>query len=226
MHTLYFGHTDPLVEIMNTPAVFYIAIALISSYLIGSLPTAYVVGRLVRGIDIRQVGSRNMGAMNVFYNVGIAAGLLVLAVDIGKGAAAVFLAYWLGLPLIVQLIAGALVVIGHAFPVWLRFRGGKGGATCIGVLAFLIPWASPFYLALFLILLFVTHFPTLSYSLAFVCFPIVAWLEYHSATLIIYSIVLLLIPGMMYIPRIKEIYAAGGGRWGRFFVRSSLKERL
>jgi len=99
----YIWHVDLLVETMSIPVVFNIAIALISSYLIGSLPTAYVVGRLVRGIDIRRVGSRNMGAMNVFYNVGIAAGLLVLAVDIGKGAAAVFLAYWLGLPLMVQL---------------------------------------------------------------------------------------------------------------------------
>ncbi len=211
---------------MNIATLYTVAIALTSSYLIGSLPTAYMVGRLAKGIDIRQVGSRNMGAMNVFYNVGIVAGIVVLAVDIGKGAAAVFLTHWLGLPLIIQLFSGAVVVLGHAFPVWLKFHGGKGGATCIGVLAFLVPWASPFYLALFLILLFFTHFPTLSYSLAFLCFPVVAWLEYHSAELVIYSIALLIIPALMYIPRIREMYAAGGGKWRRFFIRSSLKERL
>ena len=75
--------------------ILYIAIALISAYLIGSFPSAYVAGRLRKGIDIREVGTRNMGAMNVFYQVGFVAGLLVLAVDVGKGAAAVALARWL-----------------------------------------------------------------------------------------------------------------------------------
>ncbi len=72
------------------------AIAIICAYLLGSFPTAYVVGRLRKGIDIRQVGTRNMGAMNVIYSVGLTYGLLVLLVDIGKGAAAVFLARSLG----------------------------------------------------------------------------------------------------------------------------------
>ena len=86
--------------------ILFIAIALICAYLIGSFPSAYIMARLRKGIDIRGVGSKNVGAMNVFYKVGFAEGILVLAVDISKGAAAVALARWLGVPMIVELLAG------------------------------------------------------------------------------------------------------------------------
>ena len=73
--------------------IFLIAIAIIGAYFIGAIPSAYIMGRLRKGIDIREVGSRGMGAMNVFYQVGFVEGLLVLAADIGKGAVAVALAH-------------------------------------------------------------------------------------------------------------------------------------
>jgi len=213
----------------------YIAIAIICAYLIGSFPSAYVAGRLRRGIDIREVGSRNMGAMNVFYKVGFVEGILVLAVDIGKGAAAVALARWLGVlmvgvpmlgvPMIVELLAGAAVVIGHGFPVFLKFRGGRGGATLIGVLVFLMPWGIPIYAAIFGLGLLLTRYPTLSYSVAFLCFPFIAWLIYHSGALITYSICILLLPGIKYIPRIKEMRATGGS-WRHVILRKNLKDRL
>ncbi len=205
--------------------VLYIAIAIICAYLIGSFPSAYVAGRLRRGIDIREVGSRNMGAMNVFYKVGFVEGILVLAVDIGKGAAAVALAHWLGVPMIAQLFAGAAVVIGHGFPVFLKFRGGRGGATLIGVLVFLMPWGIPIYAAIFGLGLLLTRYPTLSYSVAFLCFPFIAWLIYHSGALITYSICILLLPGIKYIPRIKEMRATGGS-WRHVLLRKNLKDRL
>ncbi len=78
-----------------------------------------------------------MGAMNVFYKVGFVEGILVLAVDVGKGAGAVALARYLGVQEIVQLMAGMAAVLGHSFPIFLKFRGGKGGATLIGVLVYL-----------------------------------------------------------------------------------------
>ncbi|MEE8194204.1 MAG: glycerol-3-phosphate acyltransferase [Dehalococcoidales bacterium] len=207
-----------------------IAIALTGSYLLGSIPSAYIAGRLRKGLDIRQVGSRNMGAMNVFYNVGIVSGLSVLAVDIGKGAAAVALARWLGVPLIaeipiVEMLAGTTAVIGHSFPVWLKFRGGRGGATLIGVLFFFMPWGIPIGLAIFGLLLLLTRFPTLSYSLALICFPFVAWLIYHRGDYVAFSSLLLLIPLIRYIPRIKEMRAKSGG-WRRLALRKNLKDRL
>ena len=209
---------------MNNEALFT-AIAIIAAYLIGSFPTAYIIGRLRKGIDIRQVGSRNMGAMNVFYKIGFAEGILVLAVDIGKGAAAIALARWLGAPEIVQLLAGVTVVLGHGFPIFLKLRGGRGGATCIGVLAFLMPWGIPFYLAIFGITLLLTRYPTLSYSVAFLCYPFVAWLIYHNGTYVLYSSLTLLIPFIRYIPRIKEMYNKSGGM-KHFLVRRNLKDRF
>jgi len=205
--------------------MIFTAIAIVAAYLIGSFPSAYVAGRLRKGIDIRQVGTRNMGAMNVFYQVGFMEGILVLAVDIGKGAAAVALTRWLGLPEVTQLIAGAVVVIGHGFPVFLKFRGGRGGATCIGVLAFLMPWGIPIYLAIFGVTLLLTRFPTLSYSVAFLCFPFIAWLIYHRWELIVFSVGLLLLPGIKYIPRIKEMHTKGGS-WRHVFLRRGLKDRF
>jgi len=213
----------------------FIVLSIIAAYLIGSLPTAYLVGRLRRGIDIREVGSRNMGAMNVFYTVGAAYGVLVLLVDIGKGVLAVFLARWLGSVFDVQIIvagvavvelaAGGMAVIGHGFPVFLKFRGGKGGATCIGVLGYLMPWTLPFGIGIFLLTLLITRYPTLSYSLALGCAPFVAWLRYHSGALVLFSALLLLMPVIRYIPRLIEMRDKAGS-WGRVFRRRGLQDRL
>ena len=208
-----------------TSEIIFSAIALIIAYLIGSIPTAYITGRLVKGFDIRQVGTRNMGAMNVFYQVGFLAGLMVLAVDIGKGAAVVALARVMGTPEIVQLLAGATAVIGHGFTIFLRFRGGRGGATCIGVLAYLMPWGIPIYLAVFGAGLFFTRFPTFSYSLALVSFPFIAWLIYHDGTLVAYTILLLLLPAIKYIPRVKEMRDKAGS-WRHVLLRQGMKDRF
>jgi len=203
----------------------FIALAIICAYIIGSFPTAYIVARLRKKIDIRQEGSRNMGAMNVFYKIGFAEGVVVLAVDIGKGAAAVALARWMGVPEVVQLLAGVAAVLGHIFPLFLRFRGGRGGATCIGILSFLMPWGIPFYLAIFGITLLITRYPTLSYSVAFLSFPFVAWLAYHRWELIVFSVGILLLPLVRYISRIKEMRTRGGS-WRRVVYRGSLRDRL
>ena len=94
-------------------AIYTAAIVIICAYLMGSLPTAYIMGRLRKGVDIREVGTRNMGAMNVIYTVGMAEGISVLLIDVAKGAAAVFLARWLGTPLIIEFAAGAAAVMGE-----------------------------------------------------------------------------------------------------------------
>lgn len=201
-----------------------IILALLAAYIIGSVPLAYLMGRWVKGFDIRQVGSRNMGTMNTFYEVGFWPGMLVLTVDIGKGALAVAVARLLETPQLVELAAGMVAVAGHVLPVWLKFKGGKGGATCIGVLAFLMPWGIPIYMAAFGILLWITRFPTLSYSVAFVTFGFVAWLIYDSMLFLAYTLALLLIPGLQYIMRVRQI----GKRSSSFrdaVFRKSIKDR-
>ena len=97
------------------------------AYALGSFPTAYLVGRLVRGVDLRRAGEGNVGARNAFHEVGAGWGVAVTAVDIGKGAAVALL---YGRSPLWQLgVAAAFLVIGHAYPVWLRFVGGKGLAS-------------------------------------------------------------------------------------------------
>ncbi len=212
---------------------FVIAGVLILAYLLGSIPTAYIVGRIRKGFDIRQVGSKNMGAMNTFYNVGMLPGFLVVFTDIGKGAAAVALAQWLvGLTALadgemnkVIFLAGALAIIGHAFPVWLKFHGGKGGATLIGVFIYLMPWGIPIGLGIFGLLLLLTKFPTLSYGVALLVFPIIAWAIYHRTDYAIYTLIMLLVVLLKYTPRVVEMYKKAGG-WGHFFKRKGLKDRL
>ena len=117
-----------------------ITATLIGAYLLGSIPTAFIIGKFRKGTDIREVGSKNMGAMNVIYNVGFWWGALVLVIDIGKGVLAMVIAKMLLMPEIplAYYAAGIVVILGHNFPVFLKFRGGKGGATAVGVLSFLM----------------------------------------------------------------------------------------
>ncbi|HEY4712413.1 MAG TPA: glycerol-3-phosphate acyltransferase [Dehalococcoidia bacterium] len=215
--------------------ITHIVIAIVIGYLLGSFPSAYLVGRLRKGIDIRKVGSKNMGAMNVFYEVGPMEAVLVILADLGKGIGAILLVRWLsGYPLISPFelltgLTGTAAVIGHIFPIFLKFRGGKGAATAIGVLLFLMPKASPFLGIVFAIALLITRNPTFSYSLLLIIFPFVAWLiyfDYHGEDLIFFSIGVGVLMGLQYIPRLKEMHNKTGGDWRRVIKRRSFKERF
>jgi glycerol-3-phosphate acyltransferase PlsY len=201
-------------------------IAVVCGYLLGSIPSAYIAGRLKKNIDIREVGSKNMGMLNVLYEVGPKEAVLVLLADASKGIAAILIARWLGVPLVFQLLTGAAAVVGHAFPVFLRFRGGTGGATTVGILLFLIPKAVPFFIAVAAIGLIITRNPMFCYSIALVVLPFVAWLIYHSVPLTAFSVGLPVFVGINYIPRFKRMHAAAHGNWRRIIMRKSLKERL
>ena len=208
-----------------------IIISLVAAYFLGSFPSAYLMGRMRKGIDIRTVGSRNMGAMNSIYNIGFIYGVIVLVFDIGKGAAAVALAHWLGRSIdvswwiYIEMAAGVVSVLGHKFPVWLKFNGGKGGATVIGVILYFIPWGWPIGFGIFLVLLALTRVPTISYGLAMISFPFIAWLIYHNGRYVIFSALLMLVPFISYIPRLAEMRKKGGS-WKRVFARKSIKDRF
>jgi glycerol-3-phosphate acyltransferase PlsY len=112
----------------------------LAAYVLGSIPTAYLVGKLVRGIDVREAGEGNVGARNAFHEVGHRWGLVVFAVDIAKGAAVALL---FGRSPLWQLgVAAFFLVVGHAYPVWLHFVGGKGLACAGGLTIALFPWAA------------------------------------------------------------------------------------
>lgn len=118
--------------------VHYGLVAL-AGYLIGSVPSAYLMGRMFGRVDIRRVGTGNVGATNVVRNVGWAAGILTGVLDVGKGMAAVLVGKTFGLGAAAPLLAVICAVIGHNWPVWLRFHGGGGLATFGGGLAFTVP---------------------------------------------------------------------------------------
>ncbi len=105
----------------------------LASYLLGSVPTAYILVCLAKGIDIRRVGTGNVGALNAFHQIGVAGGLLVLAVDAGKGTLAVLAVDWVGAPGWTVFLSTPLIIAGHNWPVLLGFRGGKGAAAIFGV---------------------------------------------------------------------------------------------
>jgi acyl phosphate:glycerol-3-phosphate acyltransferase len=115
------------------------ALLVVAAYLLGSLPFSYLIVRLRTGRDVRTLGSGNAGATNVTRAAGKAAGVLAALLDVGKGIAAMLIARGLGAPPAAVGSAAFAVVLGHCHPVFLRFRGGKGGATAGGVLAVLAP---------------------------------------------------------------------------------------
>ena len=111
------------------------------SYLLGSLPFGLLMAKLVRGIDVRRYGSGSTGMTNVLRTIGLAPALVVLALDAGKGVAAVFLARYFEAGLAVEAIAALAALVGHNWSVFIRFQGGKGIATGIGALCALSPVA-------------------------------------------------------------------------------------
>ena len=168
----------------------------IGGYFLGSIPTGYLVARF-RGVDIRTVGSGNIGATNVFRILGRGAGTFVLLADAFKG----FLACWLLVRLgtqfagdteppsparreALQLTAGIAAILGHNYTCWLNFKGGKGIATTAGVLVALVPLALAILLSLWGIVLALTRYVSLASITAAAALPLVVWLTGGSPLLI------------------------------------------
>ncbi|HJU74864.1 MAG TPA: glycerol-3-phosphate 1-O-acyltransferase PlsY [Gemmatimonadaceae bacterium] len=151
------------------------ALALVLAYLVGSVPTAYLVGR-AKGVDVRKVGSGNMGATNVYRTLGAWPAALVLAIDAAKGVlAALLLPRWLGLsdPQIWGFLLGFVAMLGHARPVFLGFQsGGKGVATAGGVFGSLTPVACAAAVAAFAVALGLTRYVSLGSLVAALVLPL------------------------------------------------------
>lgn len=187
-------------------------IALIIAYLLGSIPAAYIATRLIKGKDIRQMGWGNVGAGNTFREVGKVAGITVGILDVGKGAAAVAIAHWLlDAPQLFLLAAGIAAVAGHIWPVYLKFSGGRGLATTLGVLAILMPWELLIVLAITIILIVITRNPVLSVNISLLSVPVSAWFLEKSWLLVIFPIVLLLILALNFLPRARADLVQAGG---------------
>jgi glycerol-3-phosphate acyltransferase PlsY len=216
------------------PILGYAVIA-VAAYLLGSIPTGYLAGR-ARGIDIRTVGSGNMGATNVFRTLGKTAGVIVLVVDGFKGyAACAFLPplifNWLaphfsGLaprfhsePLELQtrfnVVAGIFAVLGHNFTCWLKFRGGKGIATSAGVYFALAPLAVCIALVTWIIVFALGRYVSIASIAAAVTLPAAVWLTPNSLTLRIVTTALGLLAIAKHKGNIQRLFNGTEQRFGK-----------
>lgn len=150
-----------------------IALWLAAAYLLGATPTAYLAGRLARGIDLREHGSRNLGATNVYRVLGWRWAIPVALVDIAKGAVPVALfTRWAGVGAWGAVALGIAAVLGHVFSPYMRFRGGKGVATALGMFLALAPLAVAIVLPVWGGILWLTGYVSLSSVIAAASFPV------------------------------------------------------
>lgn len=174
----------------------YLIVAVVS-YLLGSIPFGFLLVKTFRGQDIRLSGSGNIGATNVVRSGARGLGAATLVLDAAKGALAVWFAWWIARsplneptvlsfyhpyqvpPIRLMALAALFAVGGHVFPVWLKFKGGKGVATALGVFSLLFPEAVLISLAIFIIVLALSRYVSLGSILAALAFPVAAWLLYH-----------------------------------------------
>ncbi|MGZ4054533.1 MAG: glycerol-3-phosphate 1-O-acyltransferase PlsY [Bacteroidia bacterium] len=179
---------------INTSNIFL----LLGAYLLGSIPTAVWIGKYFYKTDVREYGSGNAGATNVFRVLGKRAGIPVLLIDILKGFSAVCLAYFS--PYVhgtnqfinLQLVLGIASLVGHIFPLFASFRGGKGIATLLGIILAVHPYAAFISMLIFIVVLLISSYVSLSSMTAAVDFPIIVIFIFKTTvpSLIIFSILI------------------------------------
>jgi glycerol-3-phosphate acyltransferase PlsY len=159
-------------------------------YFLGSIPTAYVAGRLLKGRNIWQMGDGNVGAANAFRQLGAKAGIGVFFVDAGKGALAILIAQAASIPLVAVLLTGAAAVVGHNWSVFIGFRGGRGQSTAIGVLLPIVTQPVLILLGPMLATLLIKRNAAIAGCVLFIPLPLVCWWLGVPGALIGYSIAL------------------------------------
>ena len=180
---------------MVAAIIFVISIFL--AYLIGSIPTSFIMARMMKGVDIRQVGSGNAGATNVLRSVGKLPALITLIVDVSKGIFVVtivanfFYTYLENIDYdFYRSFLGLVAVCGHIWPIWLKFKGGKGVATTLGVAIGLAPLVLLPALAIWLAIFFATNYVSLASIIALIAFPVTAIAFSQPLYLILVSVVI------------------------------------
>lgn len=194
------------------------ALALLGSYLLGSFPTAFVFVKRLKGIDVRTVGSGNVGATNVTRVAGWAAGLLVFLIDLAKGLAAVVVIA----PLLIQplsptqqLSCGLASTVGHGYPVWLGFRGGKGVATTIGVLLGAMPVVAIVFLLVWVLCYRLWRYVSVGSMAAAASIPITQVLQHQSRPEVLLGLTLALLLITKHHANIRRLLKGQEHRAGR-----------
>jgi glycerol-3-phosphate acyltransferase PlsY len=188
-------------------------IVMIFSYLLGSIPTGYIVGALA-GVDIRNAGSGNIGATNVARVVGKKRGLLTLVVDVGKGFIPVFVAGGLGLSHTALALVAILAFLGHLYPVFLKFQGGKGVATALGTLLALAPMATVILMVVFALVAASSRLVSLSSIVAALAAPITLWSMFYPPPVIATGVFFAVMIIVRHRDNIQRLFAGTEPRFG------------
>ena len=204
---------------------FVYAVAGIAAYLLGSIPFGYLVAKS-RGVDIRTVGSKNIGATNVFRTLGKGCGILTFALDMAKGALAASLVPWLAFKLTGdassatwRLVGGLLAIAGHNWPVFLGFKGGKGVATAAGMLVAVAPAAVGIGFALWGVVFLLSGYVSLASILAALCLGTIVWFKPFFMSPIVSSLISLL-AAVVILRHKSNIFRLAHGQELRFSFRS------
>jgi len=177
-----------------------IAISMIPiAYLLGSIPSAYIVGRFLKGIDIREVGDGRIGASYSYRRLGLAGGVIVGVMDVSKGAIAVLLTQWLTGQIVIVLVAALAVAVGHNWSIFMRFRGGKGALTTYGVLVSLIFWQFLIGLSIGGVVYFFIRKSGPATGIVYGILPMILWI-YGASTLVI------VFPAFLSLPMLLKHY--------------------
>jgi glycerol-3-phosphate acyltransferase PlsY len=190
---------------------------LLVSYLLGAIPTSYLAARIGRGVDLREVGSKNLGATNLYRTLGWRYAVPVGLVDVAKGALPVL---WFG-PLAgggawIPLACGLAAVVGHVFSVFVGFRGGKGVATAAGVVLALVPAATLVCAAIWVVLVRLTGYVSLGSIVAAALLPVLAFLLHPSQRYLVWLLAGLgLFVIVMHRANIRRLLAGTEHRFGR-----------
>ncbi len=179
-------------------------------YLIGCLPTAYLFGKKLAGKDIRKLGDGNMGARNAYWALGHKTGILIFLIDLLKGYLVVGSAVLLNVPRPVVLWLGVAVMVGHIFPIFLHFKGGRGESTAIGVLLVVVPVSGIIALTLALISLLIWKRVILASAVGFVSLPLLGWWVGMPALLILYGIGLPILVALTHYFRLHPLKRPAG----------------
>ena len=182
-------------------------VSILVGYMLGSIPAAFIVAKLRKGIDIREVGRGNVGAANVMREVGMWEGALVAVVDVGKGAAAIIFGQALGISQPWLLGTGGAAVLGHSFPVYIGFRGGQGVATVIGVVLVLSPVVTGIACGIIGVALLLTRHIFSSIVITAAFFPLIMWLVERAPTLVLFALAIVLFIGFRSRRGLKELIA-------------------
>ena len=181
-------------------------------YIIGSIPTAYIVGRILKGKDVRQMGDGNMGARNAYHELGHKAGVFIFFADVTKGALPVLIAQSAYLSEEFILITGAVTVVGHNWPMFLGFRGGRGEAATIGVLLALITVPMLILAGPVIATLLIKRNVMLTSCVLFIPLPLVCWAVGAPGMLVGYSVALPCLVGIThYLRTRREVKPSGAG---------------